>query len=77
MTSCYICKGVVESTSIDHMAHRGTRYVLITDLPVQRCCQCREIYFDLVACEAIDDALRRAGDQSRQMSVPAEPAFMS
>ena len=70
MKTCYFCKGPIEESRIEYMAHRAGRYVLLKDLPAEVCTQCGEVYIDDNSSRNIDEALADNAFAGEHLNVP-------
>ena len=70
MKKCYFCRGTIERARIEYMARSEGGYVLVRDLPVERCTQCGEVYLDEAASKEVDTALSNAGQAAERLEVP-------
>ena len=77
MKTCYFCRGPVEPGVVDHMAHRGSKYVLIRGLKAEVCGQCGEVYLDLAASRCVDAALVAMDRAEERMTVPVVAAGLA
>ncbi|MBI3119404.1 MAG: YgiT-type zinc finger protein [Candidatus Hydrogenedentes bacterium] len=56
LKTCHLCQSFVQPVAMDYIVRGATRHVMVKNLAVERCTQCREVYFDGAASRAVDRA---------------------
>ena len=67
--TCFYCKGNVEPSSTIYMTGHYRCYIIIENVPCERCTQCGEEYLDGTTLERIEEIVQKVKEMLTGIAV--------
>ncbi len=67
--TCFTCKGNIEKTTTTYMTEYDGCYIIIKNVPCNKCTQCGEEYLNGITLQKIETILARLKDALTEFAV--------
>ena len=67
--TCFYCKGNVEPSTTTYMTDHCGCYIIIKNVPCERCTQCGEEYLDGTTLEKIEETVQKVKGMLTEIAV--------
>lgn len=67
--ACFICKGSLVNSTTTYMAECDNCYIIIKNVPCQKCTQCGEEYLNGVTVQKIESIVSRIKDLLTEVAI--------